>query len=94
MLVHKDGHEEEILPPTPNDELDRSYMLTKLGTLQRIDPNQKDSETEKDREQIYPKEEYHRLLIRSFHTTPKNKISNHNIFQTKCKIQKKVCDLL
>lgn len=86
-----------ILPPTPDDELDGSYMLTKLETLQRTDPDQEDSETEEDREQIYPEEEYHTLLIRrSFHTTPKSKVSNQreNIFQTKCKIHKKVRDLI
>ena len=93
MLVHKDGHEEVILPPTPDDELDGSYMLTKLRTLQRTDLDQEDSEIEEDREKIYPEEEYHILLIRrSFHTTPKSKVSNQreNIFQTKCKIQIKI----
>ena len=33
MLVAKDGEEQVILPPTPADEPEGSYILTNLGTL-------------------------------------------------------------
>lgn len=97
MLVHKNGHEEAILPPTPEDETEGSYVLTKLGTLQRTDPDQEDSDTKEERELIHPETEHHSLLIRrNFHTTPKQKVSNQreNIFQTKCRIQGKLCDII
>ena len=38
MLVSKNGQEEVILPPTPLDEPEGSYILTSLGTLQRTEP--------------------------------------------------------
>ena len=59
MLVAKDGEERVILPPTPVDEPEGSYILTSLGTLQRRKPEDSESsESEGEHiEQIYPEEE-------------------------------------
>ncbi|XP_057544861.1 uncharacterized protein LOC130824016 [Amaranthus tricolor] len=79
MLVTKDGEEKVILPPTPANEHEGSYILTNLGTLQRIEPGDtEDSESEGENreviERIYPEEgSYHLLIRRNFHTTPKGK---------------------
>ena len=40
MLVAKDGKEELILPSTPADDPEGSYILTNLGTLQRTEPGE------------------------------------------------------
>ena len=98
MLVAKDGKEEVILPPTPANESEGSYVLTNLGTLQRAEPGETESETEEEvREQLYPEEgRYHLLIRRNFHATPKGKKSDQreSIFQTKCRIKDRVCDLI
>ena len=98
MLVARNGQEELILPHTPADDPEGSYVLTNLGTLQRAEPGETESETEEEvREQLYPKEgRYHLLLRRSFHATPKGTKSDQreSIFQTKCRIKDKVCDLI
>ena len=99
MLVAKDGEEKVVLPPTPTDEPEGSYILTSLGTLQRTAPGAADSsESEEEiREQVYPEEgSYHLLIRRNFHATPKGKKSDQreSIFQTKCKVTDRVCDLI
>ena len=99
MLVARDGEEKVILPPTPTDEPEGSYVLTNLGTLQRTEPEDAEgSESEKDvREQLYPEEgRYHLLIRRNFHATPKGKKSDQreSIFQTKCRVKDRVCDLI
>ena len=99
MLVAKDGEEKVILPPTPADEPEGSYILTSLGTLQRTEPwDAESSESEEEiREQLYLEEErYHLLIRRNFHATPKEKKSNQreSIFQTKCRVKDRVCDLI
>ena len=98
MLVAKNGKEEVILPPTPENETEGSYILTNLGTLQRAEPGGSESESEEEvREQLYPEEGRYQLLIRrNFHATPKAKKSDQreSIFQTKCKIKERVCDLI
>ena len=98
MLVAKDGKKEVILPPTPADEPEGSYILTSLGTLQRAELGETESESEEEvREQLYPEEgRYHLLIRRNFHATPKGKKSDQreSIFQTKCRIKDKVCDLI
>ena len=98
MLVAMNGKEEVILPPTPENETEGSYILTNLGTLQRAEPGGSESESEEEvREQLYPEEGRYQLLIqRNFHATPKAKKSDQreSIFQTKCKIKERVCDLI
>ena len=42
MLVAKDGEEKVILPPTPANEFEGSYILTNLGTLRRTVPGSTD----------------------------------------------------
>ena len=99
MLVAKDGEERVILPPTPADEPEGSYILTSLGTLQRTKPEDSESsESEGEHiEQIYPEEgNYHLLIRRNFHTTPKEKRvdQRESVFQTKCRVQNRVCNLI
>ncbi|XP_057529968.1 uncharacterized protein LOC130808520 [Amaranthus tricolor] len=99
MLVARDGEEKVILPTTPADDPDGSYILTSLGTMKRTEPGTEESEESEteDREQIYPEEGRYQLLIRrNFHVTPKGKKSDQreSIFQTKCKIKDRVCDLI
>ncbi|XP_057526384.1 uncharacterized protein LOC130805617 [Amaranthus tricolor] len=99
ILVARDGKEEVIIPPRPTDEPEGSYVLTNLGTLQRTEPGETEGE-ESDaeaREQLYPEEgSYHLLIRRNFHATPKGKKSDQreSIFQTKCRIKDRVCDLI
>ncbi|XP_057517897.1 uncharacterized protein LOC130798821 [Amaranthus tricolor] len=99
MLVAKDGEEKVILPATPTDDPEGSYILTNLGTLKRTEPGETESD-ESDaevREQIHPEEGRYQLLIRrNFHATPKGKKSDQreSIFQTKCKVKDRVCDLI
>ena len=99
MLVAKDGEEKVILPPTPTEESDGSYILTNLGTLQRTKPSDtegRESEGEQ-RELLYPEEgSYHLLIRRNFHATPKGKQTDQreSVFQTKCRVQGRVCNLL
>ena len=99
MLVAKNGQEEVIFPPTPLEEPEGLYILTSLGTLQRTKPEYTESSQSEgeESEQIYLEEGGYNLLIRrNFHATLKGKKSDQrkNIFQTKCKIQDKVCDLI
>ena len=88
-----------VLPPTPPDEPEGSYILTNLGTMQRTEPGDTESSEEEEavREQLYPKEGGYNLLIRrNFHATPRGKKSDQreNIFQTKYKVQDQVCDFI
>ena len=98
MLVAKDGEEKVILPPTPADEPKGSYILTNLGTLQRTKPGDTESsKSEEIVERIYPEEgSYHLLVRRNFHATPKGKQTDQreSVFQTKCRVQGRVCDLI
>ena len=99
MLVAKDGEEKVILPPTPADETEGSYVLTNLGTLQRTKPgDMESSESEEETiERIYPEEgSYHLLIRRNFHATPKGKLidQRESVFQTKCRVQDRVCNLM
>ena len=87
MLVAKDGEEKVILPPTPADEPEGSYVLTSLGTLQRTELGDAESSESEEEiiEQLYPEEGmYHLLIRRNFHTTPKGEKSDQreSIFQT------------
>ena len=99
MLVAKDGEEKVILPPTPTDEHEGSYILTSLGTLQRTEPSDTEgSESEgENRESVYPEEgSYHLLVRRNFHATPTGKHTDQreSVFQTKCRVKDRVCDLI
>ena len=56
-----------------------------------------ESKEEGDIEHVYPEKELHNLLIRrNLQTVPqvKNSDQRENIFQKKCKIRNKLCDLI
>ena len=99
MLVAKEGEEEVVLPPTPPDESEGSYILTNLGTLQRTNPEDSESSGSEGEniERIYPEEGSYHLLIRiNFHATPGGKQMDQrdSVFQTKCRVQDRVCNLI
>ena len=98
MLVHIGGREEVKLPPTPEDEYEGSFKENSYGYMERMEENNtEESEEEGDIEHVYPEEELHNLLIRrNLHMVPqvKNSDQRENIFQTKCKIGNKLCDLI
>lgn len=94
MLVFMDGKEELVLPPTPYDGPEGTYVVNDLGKMELAG---NDLSEDEDIEQIYPEEEVHGVLIRrNFHATPKSeKISQReNIFQTKCRVSNDLCDLI
>ncbi|XP_057543874.1 uncharacterized protein LOC130823266 [Amaranthus tricolor] len=95
ILVAKNGQEEEMYPPNLSDD-DGTYIRDDEGNLQRFEGDTEEDEDE-ELERVLLEEEHLSLVIRrSFHTTPLAKRSDQreNIFQTKCKIQGKVCDLI
>ena len=99
MLVAMEGEEEVILPPTPADETEGSYILTNLDTLQRTKPRDTESsESEGENiEQIYLEEgSYHLLIRRNFYATPEGKQTDQmeSVFQTKCRVHDRVCNLI
>lgn len=97
MLVAKNGGEEESWPSVPSDELEGSYKLTESGRLVRFEHSTEESESEEEREMVLPEDEHYNLIVRrSLHTTLEKKESNQreNIFQTKCGVRDKVCDLI
>lgn len=98
MLVSMGGREELKLPPTPEDEFEGSYRVNSLGVMERIEGSTtEESGEEGDIEQVHLEEECHNLLIRrNLHMTPQTKKSyqRENIFQTKCKVENKICDLI
>jgi retrotransposon gag protein len=94
MLVLMNGQEELVLPPTPVDGPEGTYVVNNLGKMELAG---EDLSEEEDVEQLYPEEETHGLLVRrNFHATPKcDKTSQReNIFQTKCKVDQELCDLI
>ena len=96
MLVSKNGKEEVIWPSTSREDPDGSYFVNDEGVLETFESTE-ESEEEEDREVVYLEQEMQNLLIRrNFHATLKIKpnYQRENIFQTKCKIKGKVCDLI
>ena len=91
--VSINGREEERGTVTNEEDPDGTYIVKESRA---VTPYASDSES--DREPLYPEEERHKVLVirRSFHTTPKGKKSyqRENIFQTKCRINAKLCDLI
>lgn len=58
MLVRIKGQEETVLPPTPSDGLEGTYVVKNLGTMERAtEDTEEDNEEEVGREQIYPEGE-------------------------------------
>ncbi|XP_057529849.1 uncharacterized protein LOC130808389 [Amaranthus tricolor] len=95
LLVLKNGQEEELDPPSLSDG-DGTFIGDEQGNWHTFEGDSEE-EGEGELERIPPEEEHLNLIIRrSFHNTPMNKKSDQreNIFQTKCKIQGKVCDLI
>ncbi|CAO2827817.1 unnamed protein product [Amaranthus hypochondriacus] len=94
MLISRNGKEEIIGPCTRTDDPDGTYLVDDEG---EVEPLGDTDLSEEDMEEIYPEHDPHNLLIRrNFHATPKIKPNDQreNIFQTKCKIKDKVCDLI
>ena len=93
ILVSVNGREEERGTITSEDDPDGTYIQRELGV---VIPYVSDSES--DREPLYSEEERHRTLVirRSFHTTHKGRKfdQRENIFQTKCRVGDKLCDLI
>lgn len=88
------GREEEIYSPTPREKPDGTYIEDEDGNLRTFEG---DIESEEELERVLPEEEHYNLIVRRvFHTTPRTKKSDQreNIFQTKCRVQGKVCDLI
>ncbi|XP_057543321.1 uncharacterized protein LOC130821549 [Amaranthus tricolor] len=96
MMVSRNGREELVWPSTSEKDPDGTYCVNDEGVLETFEGTE-DSEEEGDREEVYPEPDLQNLLIRrNFHATPKTKPNDQreNIFQTKCKIKNKVCDLI
>jgi hypothetical protein len=96
MLVTIEGREEQVGPLTTKEDPDGTYVQTETGELVLYTT---DSEEEAgNRESLYPEQDTHHNLVirRSFNTTLSAKKSDQreNIFQTKCKVKGKVCDLI
>ena len=93
VLVSINGREEERGTITNDDDPNGTYIQRESGV---VTPYVSDLESE--RELIYPEEERQRTLVirRSLHTTPKGGKSDQreNIFQTKCRVGDKLCDLI
>ena len=71
--------------------------LIQVNSLGTLEPAGTETSEESETEQIYLEEEIHNLLVRrNFHATPKiAKIDQReNIFQTKCRINGSLCDLI
>ncbi|XP_057550663.1 uncharacterized protein LOC130828721 [Amaranthus tricolor] len=95
ILVSRNGREEEMDPPNLSDD-DGTFLEDEQGNRRTFEGDTEE-ETGEELEKILPEEEHVSLIIRrSFHTTPSTKKSDQreNIFQTKCKVQGKVCDLI
>ncbi|XP_057532797.1 uncharacterized protein LOC130810672 [Amaranthus tricolor] len=95
LLVLKNGQEEELDPPSLSDG-DGTFITDEQGNWHPFEGDSEE-EGEGELEKIPPEEEHLSLIIRrSFHNTPLTRKSDQreNIFQTKCKIQGKVCDLI
>lgn len=95
MLVNRNGKEEIVGPCTNSDDPDGTYVVGDDGEVEPIDDT--DVSEEEERETVYPEHERQHLLIRrNFHATPKINPNDQreNIFQTKCKIKDKICDLI
>ena len=73
MLVSMNGKDEVVLPLIPADGPEGSYVVNSSGTMERTHIDDFDeSDTECIREQVFPEEEIHSLLVRrSFHATPR-----------------------
>ena len=96
MMVSRNGKEELVWPSTSTEDPDGTYFVNDEGVLETFEGTE-DSEEEGDREEVYPELDMQNLLIRrNFHATPRIKPNDQreNIFQTKCKIKNKVCDLI
>ena len=96
MMVSRNGKEELVWPSTSEEDPDGTYFVNDEGVLETFEGTE-DSEEEGDREEVYPELDMQNLLIRrNFHATPRIKPNDQreNIFQTKCKIKNKVCDLI
>ncbi|XP_057526371.1 uncharacterized protein LOC130805605 [Amaranthus tricolor] len=95
MLVSKNGQEEEIDPPSLSDG-DGTFWVDEQEKWHTYE-GETEEEGGEDLEKIPPEEEHVSLIIRrSFQATPMDKKSDQreNIFQTKCRVQGKVCDLI
>lgn len=93
MLISRDGREEIMGPFTNEDDPDGTYIVNDEGEVEPLG----NTDSEEDREEVYPEPDMHNLLIRrNFHATPKMKPNDQreNIFQTKCRIKDMVCDLI
>lgn len=96
MLIRKNGREEVVWANTLEDDPDGSFFVNDAGILERFKETEP-SEDDEYRELAYPELEQKNLLIRrNFYATPKVKNSDQreNIFQAKCKIKDKVCELI
>lgn len=95
ILVNINGKEEERGPLTTPEDPNGTYVQKDTGEVVLYTT---DSEEEYEREQLQPEVDTHHTLVirRSFHTTPRAHKSDQreNIFQTKCRIKDKVCDLI
>ena len=97
MLVSKNGKEEECWPSVSDEEPEGSYIVNEAGSLQRYESSMEESESEEEREKVLPEDDHYNLVVRrNFHTTPQVKSSDQreNIFQTKCRVKDKICDLI
>ena len=97
MLVSRNGKEEECWPSVTDEDPEGSYMVNETGSLQKYESSMEESESEEERDRVLPESDHYNLVVRrNFHTTPQVKSSNkkENIFQTKCKVEDKICDLI
>ena len=96
ILIARNGQEEEIYPQNLSDD-DGTYLEDEEGNRHRFEGDTEEEKEDEDVERVLPEEEHRSLVIRRiFHTTPLARKSDQreNIFQTKCKVQGKVCDLI
>ena len=96
MLVSRNRKEEEVWPSTSKEDPGGSYFVNDEGVLETFGGTES-GEEEENREEVYPEPDMQNMLIRrNFHASPKIKPNDQreNIFQTKCKIKSKICDLI
>ena len=96
MLVIRNGRLEEDHPHSLENEPDGTYIQDDFGNMVRYE-HSTEEDSEEERERVLPEEEHYNMIVRrSLHSTCEEQISNQreNIFQTKCRIGDKVCDLI
>ena len=96
MLVIRNGRVEEDDPHSLENEPDGTYIQDDFGNMVRYE-HSTEEDSEEERERVLPEDEHYNMIVRrSLHSTCEEQMSNQreSIFQTKCRIGNRVCDLI